>query len=118
MAASKKNQPEVYKVPRKLAKPKSDNPKWLVPTATTLLVAGTLWIVTYYILGSDFPFHLGFWNIIIGFSAMLVGMGLLTRWKKSIRGKSHRCNSYPQGCPHRGITTPVWFHSPRARGVR
>lgn len=81
MAASKKNQPDTYKVPRKLTKPKSDNPKWLIPTAVTLLVLGTVWIVAYYILGRDFPFDLGYWNIIIGFSGMLVAMGLLTRWK-------------------------------------
>lgn len=81
MAVSKKRQTKVYKVPRNLHKPESENPKWLLPTIVTLLVLGCLWIVAYYILGRDFPLHLGYWNVMIGFGAMMVAMGLLTRWK-------------------------------------
>lgn len=81
MAVSKKRQTEAYKVPRKLTKPQSENPKWLVPTIVTLLILGTLWIVVYYIMASDFPLHIRYWNVVIGFGAMLAAMGLLTRWK-------------------------------------
>ena len=70
-----------YKVPRSVTKPKSDNPKWLVPTFTTFLVVGLLWILVYYIRAAQYPFEIGNINIFIGFAALLVAMGLATRWK-------------------------------------
>ncbi len=82
MAVSKKrNKSGAYKVPRNATKPKSDNPRWLVPTFTTLLIVGLLWILVYYISRGQYPFEIGNINIFIGFAMLLVAMGLLTRWK-------------------------------------
>lgn len=82
MAVSKKkNQPQVYKVPRNLTKPKSENPRWLVPTFSTLLLGGTLWIVVYYLSSTKYPLPIGQGNMIVGFAMLLTAMGLLTRWK-------------------------------------
>ena len=81
MAVSKKRKLETYKVPRKLAKPPSDNPKWLVPTMSTFLVLGPLWIVVYYVSKAQYPLEIGHWNIGVGFVMLLVAMGLATRWK-------------------------------------
>ena len=81
MAVSKKRKTEVYKVPRKLAKPKSDNPRWLVPTMTTLLIIGPLWIVVYYTSSMKYPLPIQHWNIGVGFLFLLAAMGLATRWK-------------------------------------
>ena len=81
MAVSKKRNTEVYKVPRSATKPKSENPRWLVPTFSTLLVVGVAWILVYYISRAQFPLDIGQWNIVIGFSMLMVAMGLLTRWK-------------------------------------
>lgn len=81
MAAQNKPKTQTYKVPRKLAKPKSDNPKWLLPTISTLLIVGTVWIVTYYVSRADYPLPIGDWNVAAGFVFMVVAMGLLTRWK-------------------------------------
>ncbi|SEJ57044.1 cell division protein CrgA [Demequina mangrovi] len=82
MARSKKSDAKVYKAPRNLGKPQSDNPKWLLPTALTLLVAGPVWIVVYYVTKANWPIPgIGDMNLIVGFVLMAVGMGLLTRWK-------------------------------------
>ncbi|WP_082096848.1 MULTISPECIES: cell division protein CrgA [Demequina] len=82
MARSKKRDENVYKAPRNLGKPQSDNPKWLLPTALTLLVAGPVWIVVYYTAKGQYPIPgIGDMNLIVGFVLMATGMGLLTRWK-------------------------------------
>lgn len=74
---------QVYKAPRNLGKASSDteNPKWLLPTAITLLIIGPAWIVVYYISKAQLPLPIGDWNLIVGFAFMAASMGLLTRWK-------------------------------------
>lgn len=63
---------------------KQGNPAWLVPTMITLLVVGVLWVVVFYLtsskLGLPIP-GIGQWNIAIGFTLMLGGLGLATRWE-------------------------------------
>lgn len=81
MAVSKKRKTDNYKVPRSVTKPKTDNPKWLVPVMVTFLVIGPLWIVIYYVGGQRYPLDIGHWNIGIGFTMLLFAMGLATRWK-------------------------------------
>lgn len=82
MAVSKKrNKSNAVKVPRSATKPQSENPKWLVPTFSTLLMVGLLWILVYYISRGTYPFEIGNINIFIGFAMLLAAMGLLTRWK-------------------------------------
>lgn len=82
MAVSKKRDTKAYKVPRNVEKPPSDNPKWLLPTALTVLVLGPAWIVVYYVTKAQFPIpSLGDWNLGVGFVFMAAGMVLLTRWR-------------------------------------
>lgn len=81
MAVSKKRDKDVYKAPRNLGKPKDQNPKWLVPTATGLLVLGLLWIVVYYVSAAKWPAPIGDWNLAVGFAFMTGSMILFTRWK-------------------------------------
>lgn len=83
MPVSKKRDKDknVYKVPRNVGKVKSENPRWLVPTAVSLLVAGLAWIVVYYVTAGQWPAPIHVWNIVIGFVLMGSGMVLLTRWK-------------------------------------
>lgn len=60
------------------------NPPWFLPAVLGLLVVGLLWVVVYYLTSGshDFPVPpLGRWNLAVGFGMMLVGFGLLTRWK-------------------------------------
>ncbi|MFV2145546.1 cell division protein CrgA [Isoptericola sp. G70] len=67
-------------VPRK----SSANPRWLVPTMLGLMLAGLVWIVTYYLtsqnLGLPVP-QLGNWNLLVGFALIIAGFSLTTRWK-------------------------------------
>jgi len=81
VAVSKKRDKNVYKAPRNLGKAKSENPKWLVPTAITLLVLGPAWIIVYYISRAQYPVPIGDWNLAVGFVLMGASMVLLTRWK-------------------------------------
>ncbi|GMA35706.1 cell division protein CrgA [Demequina litorisediminis] len=81
MAVSKKRDKNVYKAPKNLGKTESGNPKWLVPTAVTLLVLGPAWIVVYYITRANYPLPIGDWNLVVGFAFMAASMALFTRWK-------------------------------------
>lgn len=81
MPSSKKRDKDVYKAPRKLGKPKSENPRWLLPVAMTLLVLGPVWIVVYYITRAQWPLPIGDWNLGVGFVFLAGAMALLTRWK-------------------------------------
>ena len=72
---------QAFKAPRKLGKPESENPKWLLPTAITLLVLGPAWIIVYYISKAQYPLPVGNWNLAVGFVFMAAAMALLTRWK-------------------------------------
>ncbi len=83
MAVSKKRDTQkAFKAPRNLGKADSENPKWLLPTALTLLILGPVWIVVYYITRAGYPSpSIGDWNLGIGFAFMAAGMVLLTRWK-------------------------------------
>lgn len=81
MAVSKKRDKDVYKAPRNIGKPKDVNPKWLVPTATGLLIFGLLWIVVYYVFKAQYPLPIGDWNLAVGFAFMIGSMMLFTRWK-------------------------------------
>jgi hypothetical protein len=69
--------------------PKKDiptsSPRWLAPLMVACFVLGLLWIVLYYIVGSnpDMPVMstLGRWNMAIGFGLIMVGFGLSTKWR-------------------------------------
>ena len=81
MAVSKKRDKNVYKAPRNLGKAEGENPKWLIPTAVTLLVLGPAWIVVYYITRANYPLPIGDWNLVVGFALMAAAMALFTRWR-------------------------------------
>jgi hypothetical protein len=56
---------------------------WWAPVMVTFFVLGLLWIVLYYIAGTDLPVmrSLGWWNVIVGFGLIAVGFGMSTRWR-------------------------------------
>jgi len=49
----------------------------------TLLVLGLVWIVLYYLAGSDIPLmkDLGGWNLVVGMGLITAGFITSTRWK-------------------------------------
>ena len=62
---------------------KIGSPPWLAPAMVVFFVVGLLWIVVYYIAGSDIPgmAALGWVNVIVGFALIGVGFMLSTRWR-------------------------------------
>lgn len=63
---------------------KVGNPVWLVPAMVTMFILGLLWIVVFYLVGSQVPLmsDLGnLTNVLIGFAIIGIGFALATRWK-------------------------------------
>ena len=80
--SKKRDNKQVNKVPRNVGKVSTENPRWLLPTALTLLVLGPLWIVVYYISKGHYPIpSISQWNIAVGFVFLMSSMILFTRWK-------------------------------------
>jgi len=80
--SKKRDKKQVNKVPRNVGKVSTENPRWLLPTALTLLVLGPLWIVVYYISKGHYPIpSISQWNIAVGFVFLMSSMILFTRWK-------------------------------------
>jgi threonine/homoserine/homoserine lactone efflux protein len=81
----KSNEPDYTPPPAKVSEAyKIGNPVWLVPTMVTMFILGLLWIVVFYLVGSQMPVmsDLGnLTNIIIGFTFIGVGFALATRWR-------------------------------------
>ncbi len=67
----------------KLPKGARNRGAWVVPTMLTLLIGGLVWIVLYYLAGSDVPVmrSLGDWNLAIGMGAITAGFIVATRWE-------------------------------------
>ena len=58
------------------------SPTWLPVTAVALIVAGILWLVVYYLSRTDYPVaSWGYWNLAVGFGAMVASLVLLSRWR-------------------------------------
>jgi hypothetical protein len=75
--------------PQSVAAAKKPSPTWVPATGVGLIVFAIAWLVTYYLttqwtdLGSNFTFlaNLGYWNLAIGFGAMVGSLIMLTRWR-------------------------------------
>ena len=78
-----RKKPVKVKAPQ-VKKPETGNPRWLVPTMLTLMLLGLAWIVLFYLtangLGLPIP-ALGQWNLAVGFTLIIAGFVLTTRWK-------------------------------------
>lgn len=58
------------------------NAPWFVPTMLSLMVAGLVWIVATYVFQGQYPIPgIGNWNLVGGFVLILVGFGMMTRWR-------------------------------------
>jgi hypothetical protein len=68
--------------PEKTRAVRVGSPRWLVPLMIACFVLGLLWVVVYYITQTDYPVGAwGNWNMAAGFSLIIVGFILSTRWK-------------------------------------
>lgn len=58
------------------------SPQWYAPVMVGFLVLGLIWIVVYYLSQTEYPVpDIGNWNLVAGFGILLVGFGMLTRWR-------------------------------------
>jgi hypothetical protein len=75
--------------PQGAAAARRPSPTWIPVTAVGLIVFAIAWLVTYYLtsgwtdLGESFLFlaDLSYWNLAIGFGAMIASLVLLARWR-------------------------------------
>jgi phosphatidylglycerophosphate synthase len=61
---------------------KRPSPLWLPVTAVSLIVGGIGWLVVYYLSETEYPVQAwGYWNLAVGFGAMVTALGLLSKWR-------------------------------------
>ena len=58
------------------------SPVWLPATAVGLIVFGIGWLVVYYLSETAYPVaSWGYWNLAVGFGAMVGSLMLLSHWR-------------------------------------
>ena len=75
--------------PQTMAAARKPSPTWVPATGVGLVVFAIVYLVTYYLtgqfydLGDSFAFlaNLTYWNLVIGFSAMIASLIVFTRWR-------------------------------------
>ncbi|MFY1618588.1 cell division protein CrgA [Micromonospora sp. WMMD736] len=68
--------------PTTTAASRKPSPVWLPITAVTLIVAGIGWLVVYYLSEQEYPVaSWQYWNLAVGFGAMVASLVLLSRWR-------------------------------------
>jgi hypothetical protein len=68
--------------PSSAAATRKPSPIWLPVTAVALIVVGIAWLVVYYLSETAYPVaSWGYWNLAIGFGAMVASLAVLSRWR-------------------------------------
>ncbi|HEX7746239.1 MAG TPA: cell division protein CrgA [Micromonosporaceae bacterium] len=68
--------------PAGTAATRKPSPTWLPVSAVALIVIGILWLVVYYLSETNYPVaSWGYWNLAVGFGAMVASLILLSRWR-------------------------------------
>jgi Cell division protein CrgA len=58
------------------------SPTWLPISAVSLIVFGIAWLVVYYLSETAYPVaSWGFWNLGVGFGALVAALLVLSRWR-------------------------------------
>ena len=61
---------------------KKPSPIWLPIAAVSLIVFGIGWLVVYYLSETAYPVATwSYWNLAVGFGAMVASLILLSRWR-------------------------------------
>ena len=87
MPKSRVRQKKVYTPPADLA-PRVTKVRqrpsgiWLPIAAVTLIVAGIAWLTVFYLSQGQYPvLSWRYWNLAVGFGAMVSALALLARWR-------------------------------------
>ena len=75
--------------PQTTAAAKKPSPTWVPATAVSLIVFAIVWLVFYYLTAQFFDLpdafaflqELSYWNLAIGFGAMIGALILLSKWR-------------------------------------
>lgn len=68
--------------PSSMATSRKPSPRWLPMTAVALIVLGIAWLVVYYLSDTQYPVaSWRYWNLAIGFGAMVASLAVLSRWR-------------------------------------
>ncbi|KWV34509.1 cell division protein CrgA [Micromonospora rifamycinica] len=68
--------------PTTTAATRKPSPVWLPAIAVALIVGGIGWLVVYYLSAQEYPVaSWGYWNLAVGFGAMVGSLVLLSRWR-------------------------------------
>jgi hypothetical protein len=58
------------------------NPVWFKPIMLGLMLVGLVWILVFYLSGTEFPIPgIEGWNLLIGFGIAFAGFLMTTRWR-------------------------------------
>jgi hypothetical protein len=61
---------------------KKPSPTWLPVTAVALVAFGIGWLVVFYLSQSTLPVaSWGYWNLAVGFGAMVASLALFSKWR-------------------------------------
>lgn len=65
------------------ARPPGQSPPWVPALMVTLFVLGLVWLVVYYLAGTQVPgmSALGNWNLLVGIGVIAVGFVVSTQWR-------------------------------------
>ncbi|MBW3084215.1 Cell division protein CrgA [Austwickia sp. TVS 96-490-7B] len=64
------------------SKKKEASPSWYAPVMLTLMLAGLLWIVVYYLSQGQYPVRSwGNWNLGAGSGLVMAGFLMTTNWR-------------------------------------
>lgn len=68
--------------PNATAATRKPSPVWVPVAAVSLIVFGIGWLVVYYLSEQQYPVATWqYWNLAIGFGAMVGSLVLLSRWR-------------------------------------
>lgn len=82
MPESRGRDKAAYTPPPRRAKDIGPNPAWFLPLMLGLMIVGLVWVVTFYVTQSEYPWPgIGYWNLAVGFSLMIAGFLMTTRWR-------------------------------------
>jgi hypothetical protein len=73
----------VYTPPPTRSPKRKVSPPWLAPTMIGCFLVGLTWISLYYVTAANMPVlrTLNGWNLVGGFTLIVVGVVLATRWQ-------------------------------------
>jgi hypothetical protein len=68
--------------PSSVAASRKPSPRWLPATGVALIVFGIAWLVVYYLSDTNYPVaSWSYWNLAIGFGAMVASLAVFSRWR-------------------------------------